>query len=84
MAAKTPVPKPDEIGCLYEITNAIHGTLDLRKALYKVLDILAEHLGMNRGSVALLNPDTSEIYVEVAHGISTAEKTRGRDRKSVV
>lgn len=78
MAAKPPVPKPDEIESLYEITNAIHGTLDLRKALYKVLDILAEHQGMNRGSVALLDTDTSEIYVEVAHGISTEEKTRGR------
>ena len=78
MAAKTPVPRPDEIESLYEITNAIHSTLDLRKALYKVLDILAEHLGMNRGSVALLNPDTSEIYVEVAHGISPSEKTKGR------
>ncbi len=73
-----PTPKPDEIACLYEITNAIHGTLDLRKALYKCLDLLAEHLGMNRGSIALLNPETSEIHIEVAHGISTAEKTRGR------
>jgi hypothetical protein len=47
-------PKPDEIECLYEITKAIHGTLDLRKALYQVLDILAERLGMNRGSISLL------------------------------
>lgn len=78
MASKKLVPKPGEIESLYEITNAIHSTLDLRKALYKVLDILAEHLGMNRGSISLLNPDTSEIYVDVAHGISPAEKTRGR------
>ncbi len=80
MESKTPTPKPDEIECLYEITKAIHGTLDLRKALYKVLDLLAEHLGMNRGSIALLNPETSEIHIEVAHGISKAAKTRGRYR----
>jgi len=71
-------PRPDEIECLYEITRAIHGTLDLRKALYKVLDILAERLGMNRGSISLLNPETSEIHIEVAHGISPAAKTKGR------
>jgi len=70
--------KPDEILCLYEITKAIHATLDLRQALYKVLGLMSEHLGMNRGSISLLNPDTSEIHIEVAHGISSSEKTRGR------
>jgi len=71
-------PKPDEIACLYEITKAIHSTLDLRKALYRVLDLLSEYLGMKRGSITLLNPDTSEIHIEVAHGISTTAKTKGR------
>ncbi len=71
-------PKPDEIACLYEITKAIHSTLDLRKALYRVLDLLSEYLDMKRGSITLLNPDTSEIHIEVAHGISTTAKTKGR------
>jgi Nif-specific regulatory protein len=71
-------PKPDEVACLYEITKAIHSTLDLRKALYRVLDLLSEYLGMNRGSITLLNPDTSEIHIEVAHGISIMAKTKGR------
>jgi len=78
MTSKTPIPKPDEISCLYEITKAIHATLDLRKALYKVLDLLSQHLGMKRGSITLLNRETSEIHIEVAHGISSAERTRGR------
>jgi Nif-specific regulatory protein len=78
MTVKIPLPKPDEIECLYEITKAIHGTFDLRKALYKVLDLLSEYLGMNRGSISLLNPDTSEIHIEVAHGISSSAKTKGR------
>jgi len=74
------VPKPDEISCLYEITKAIHSTLDLRQSLYKVLDILAQNLGMNRGSITLLNPETSEIRIEVAHGLSARAKTKGRYR----
>ncbi|RLB16875.1 MAG: sigma-54-dependent Fis family transcriptional regulator [Deltaproteobacteria bacterium] len=71
-------PKPDEIACLYEITRAIHSTLDLRQSLYKVLDLLAEMLGMNRGSITLLNPDTSEIHIEVAHGLSHSARSKGR------
>jgi Nif-specific regulatory protein len=35
-------------------------------------------MGMNRGSITILNPDTSEAHIEVAHGISSQEKTRGR------
>jgi len=77
MASKNPKPKPDEISCLYEISTAIHATLDLRKSLYRVLDLLSQHLGMSRGSITLLNPDTSEIHIEVAHGISSSAKTKG-------
>jgi Nif-specific regulatory protein len=80
MPARSTGPKPDQITCLYEVTTAIHATLDLRKALYKVLDLLSQHLGLERGSITLLNPDTSEIRIEVAHGISQAAKSRGRYR----
>ena len=78
MASKHIKPKPDEIACLYEITKAIHTVLDLRKSLYKTLDLLSENLGMNRGSITLLNPETSEIHIEVAHGISSRARTKGR------
>ena len=78
MNAKPSRRKPDQITCLYEVTTAIHSTLDLRRALYKVLDLLSQHLGMDRGSITLLNPETSEIHIEVAHGISQAAKSRGR------
>ncbi|MBW2217745.1 MAG: sigma 54-interacting transcriptional regulator [Deltaproteobacteria bacterium] len=77
MTSKQNSPKLDEITCLYEISNAIHLSLDLKKSLYRVLDLLAEHLGMNRGSISLLNPETSEIHIEVAHGISTTARSKG-------
>jgi Nif-specific regulatory protein len=78
MAAKNPKPKPDEVTCLYEVTKALHATLDLRVALYRALELISQHMGMNRGSITILNPDTSEAHIEVAHGISSQEKTRGR------
>lgn len=64
-------PRPDEISCVFEISKAIHSTLDLRKSLYQVLDLMSRYLGMNRGSIALLDPESSEIYIEVAHGTSS-------------
>ncbi len=78
MPEQTGIHTPDEINCLYEITKAIHATMDLQRALYKVLELLSEYLGMKRGSITLLNPDTSEIHIEVAHGISEMERTKGR------
>lgn len=80
MSGKKTGPRPDEIACLYEISLAIHSTLDLRKSLYGILDLLSEHLGMKRGSITLLDPDTSETHIEVAHGLSKKEKTKGRYR----
>ena len=70
--------EPDKIACLYEISTALHAPLDLRKAVYKVLELLSRYLGMNRGSITLLHPETSEIHIEVAHGISSAAKRKGR------
>jgi len=78
MATKRSGNEPDRISCLYEITKAIHGTFDLRKALYEVLDLLSGHMEMNRGSITLLDSETKEIRITVAHGISPAAKTRGK------
>jgi Nif-specific regulatory protein len=36
----------EEVTLLYEITNALNEHLDLRKSLYKVLDILSSSLNM--------------------------------------
>jgi Nif-specific regulatory protein len=80
MASKSHPGETDRIACLYEIIKAIHGTFDLRKALYQVLDLLSGHIGMNRGSITILDLESSEIRVEVAHGISTGAKTKGRYR----
>ena len=68
----------DEIECLYKISNAIDTGFDLKKSLYMVLSLVAEYLGMKRGSISILNRHTGEIHIEVAHGISSVEKSRGK------
>ena len=60
----------EDITLLYEISNALNEHLDLKKSLYKVLDILSNSLNMVRGTITILNQLRNEIYIEVAHGIS--------------
>jgi len=61
----------EEITLLYEISKTLNENLDLKKSLYKVLDILSNSMDMVRGTVTILNPLTDEISIEVAHGLTT-------------
>ena len=60
----------EDITLLYEISNALNEHLDLKKSLYKVLDILSSSMNMVRGTITILNPLRNEIHIEVAHGMS--------------
>jgi Nif-specific regulatory protein len=66
----------EEITLLYEISETLNEHLELKKALYKVLDILSNSLNMVRGTVTILNPVRNEINIEVAHGISKSAVER--------
>jgi Nif-specific regulatory protein len=60
----------EEVTLLYEITKALNEHLELRKSLYKVLDILSSSMNMVRGTITILNPLRNEINIEVAHGLT--------------
>ncbi len=64
------IKRIEEITLLYEISKALNEHLDLRKSLYKVLEILSSSMNMVRGTITILNPLRNEINIEVAHGIS--------------
>lgn len=70
------IKRIEEITLLYEISKALNEHLDLRKSLYKVLDILSSSMNMVRGTVTILNPVRNEINIEVAHGISKNAMSR--------
>ena len=59
----------EEVTLLYEITKALNELLDLKKSLYKVMDILSNSMNMVRGTITILNPMRNEINIEVAHGL---------------
>ena len=60
----------EEVTLLYEISKALNEHLELKKSLYKVLDILSSSMDMVRGTISILNPLRNEISIEVAHSLS--------------
>jgi len=62
---------------LLEASQALSGTLDLRAALHRVLEILGRHHGAIRSTLALLDEDENQIVVEAAEG---AVKSNARAR----
>ncbi len=67
-----------ELTTLYEVTKALSAASDLRVALKEAMAILADRMGMVRGTVTIINPATSELQIEVAHGLSAEARRRGR------
>lgn len=70
--------KIQELACLYEIGKTLASSLDLFKTCSGILEILARLMGMNRGTITLLDANTDELYIEIAHGLTEKEKRRGR------
>ncbi len=69
-----------ELKTLYEISKAIHSSLDLEKIMREILRILHEEMGMERGTLTLLDSRTRELIIGVAHGLEKKEIERGRYR----
>jgi Nif-specific regulatory protein len=67
-----------ELSTLYEVSQALASSLDLRAVLDRILTILAEHMGMNRGTVTLVSRVAEEIQIEASYGLTAAEMRRGR------
>ena len=68
----------EEVTMLYEISKALNKHLELKKSLYSVLDILSDSMNMVRGTIAILNPLTNKIQIELAHGLSQTAMERGK------
>ena len=69
-----------ELECLSLIGEALSSSLELRATLQEIFQILADRMGMSRGTLTLLNPRTGQLAIEIAHGLSFEEQQRGRYR----
>ncbi|MBF0527675.1 MAG: sigma 54-interacting transcriptional regulator [Deltaproteobacteria bacterium] len=75
------ISEQSELTAMYEVALAVSGSLDLRLALTEVLEVLVARLGLIRPTVTILSPDSEEVQVEVAHGLSPSAVRRGKYKK---
>jgi len=84
MSSRTAEPKVrrgvEELALLFELSQTLDRSLDLRDVVGPVLSAMSKHMGMLRGTLTLLNRETGEIFIEEAHGLSRSQRERGRYR----
>ncbi|MDF1567944.1 MAG: nif-specific transcriptional activator NifA [Spirochaetaceae bacterium] len=69
-----------ELTLLFEISQILDRSLDLNEIISPVLEAVAEHMDMHRGTVTLLNRQTGEIRISAAYGLTGEEQAKGRYR----
>ena len=62
------------LSTLLEISQALSGTLNLKSALHRVLEVLARHHGAVRSMVTMLR-DGGELFVEASDGLDRPAQT---------
>jgi Nif-specific regulatory protein len=69
-----------ELSLLFEISEILDESLDLREVAGPMLKAISSRTGMLRGMLTLLNRETGEISIEAAFGLSRSQKERGKYR----
>jgi len=69
-----------ELTALYEISKAINSSFDLEDIMKEIMNTLHHKMGMERGTLTLLDSRTQELSIEIAHGLDRKEIDRGRYR----
>jgi len=69
-----------ELTLLFEVSQILDRSMDLDQVISPVLEAIAEHMDMHRGTVTLLNRQTGEIRISAAYGLTGEEQAKGRYR----
>ena len=71
-------PRPENaLTLLYELSELVHSFGDISKTLDQALALMALHLGIRRGSVTLISPETGQIRTEASYGLNAKERRLG-------
>jgi Nif-specific regulatory protein len=66
---------------LLEISQVLGSALDFEELFKNVLEILSRRCQMTRGFLVLVQPETDELTIEVAYGMTPEEMAKGRYQK---
>ncbi|NOZ04341.1 MAG: GAF domain-containing protein [FCB group bacterium] len=67
-----------ELSLLFEISQTLNRSKNIKEIVRPVLKVVAEHMGLSRAALTILNRTTNEIFIEDAYGLSVEERARGR------
>lgn len=67
-----------ELTLLFDISIALNKSKNIKDVLHQILEMMAKYIGMERGTITLLNRGSAEINIEEAYGLSNEEKARGK------
>lgn len=70
--------KNAELTALLEVSKALGSSFEIDKNLSHAMRILSNFLGMKRGTVTLLDPETKELTIVAAYGLTREEILRGK------
>ena len=80
MTTTIPTPARDaaaELEALLQVAQTLVSSFDVDRNLRRAMRILHEQLGLNRGTVALVDPETREIRIAAAYGLTRQQLARG-------
>ena len=69
-----------ELSLLFEISTNLSESLDLKTVLRPILRMMAEHMGIIRGTLTILNRKKGEIIIEESYGLRPEEEAKGKYR----
>lgn len=66
-----------EVEALLDVATTLVSSFDVDRNLRRAMRILHDRLGLNRGTVALVDPETREIRIAAAYGLTRQQLARG-------
>nr|WP_018873311.1 sigma-54-dependent Fis family transcriptional regulator [Thioalkalivibrio sp. ALJ16] len=69
--------REQEITLLLEVAKLMGRSGDPDAAIYRILGMMSQLLGLNRGRVLMPDPDTGKLRIRHAYGLTDAERERG-------
>ncbi len=69
-----------EMTLLFEISQRLIASTELKNDLSPILKMLVDHLNAERSFLTIFNRSTSNIYIEAAYGMSAKQQSLGKYR----
>ena len=63
---------------MFDVSIALNRSKNVREVLRQILEMMARYMGLERGTLTLLDKNSSEIFIEEALGMTPEEKARGK------